>query len=204
VEGDVVYVTNADTSAVVDRRPATFVVLDDSGWRVSAYTPATPDRAPAAASDTGGTRPASAAPASPASPASPAAGTSSGSARRAAPPSDSAVANVIQRYYAAINARRFDDAYALWRDGANSQSRAEFAAGYANTERVQVTIGDRITIEGAAGSQYATVPVSVDAVLRDGRRQHFEGTYTLRRSMVDGATAEQRRWGIAGASLRER
>jgi len=69
---------------------------------------------------------------------------------------------------------------------------------------VLVSIDDRIAIEGAAGSQYATVPVTIGATLRDGRRQRFEGTYTLRRSVVDGATAEQRRWRIVKADLRER
>ena len=59
-------------------------------------------------------------------------------------------------------------------------------------------------MEGAAGSQYATVPVVVDATLRNGTRQHFEGNYTLRRTMVDGATPEQRRWHIYSGDLKPR
>jgi hypothetical protein len=166
VEGEVVYVTSADTSTAVERRRVTIRVTDDHGWRASAYE-------------------------------SPARG-------RAA--RDSTIADVIRRYYAAIANGDFDAAYSLWGDDgrASGQSRSEFAAGFAQTERVRVTVGDDIALEGAAGSQYATVPVTVDAVLRDGRRQHFEGTYTLRRSMVDGARAEQRRWRIYEADLRER
>jgi hypothetical protein len=37
----------------------------------------------------------------------------------------------------------------------------------------------------------------------DGARQHFQGTLTLRRSVVDGASAEQRRWHIYTADIRE-
>ena len=65
----------------------------------------------------------------------------------------------------------------------------------------RVTIGDSTRIEGAAGSEYATIPVTVDAETSRGERQHFVGTYTLRRVMVDGAPAEDRRWHIESAHL---
>jgi hypothetical protein len=115
-------------------------------------------------------------------------------------------ATAVRRYYDEIRAARYDSAYVLWGDEgrASGQTRAEFAAGFAETAEVRVSIGDSVRVEGAAGSQYATVPVTVDAVLRDGRRQHFEGTYTLRRSMVDGATPAQRRWHITSAKVREK
>jgi hypothetical protein len=112
-------------------------------------------------------------------------------------------ADIVRRYYQAIAAKNFDDAYVLWsnRGKASGQSSREFARGFAQTARVHVTIADSVKIEGAAGSQYATVPVVVDAVQNDDRTQHFSGTYTLRRSMVDGATAEQRQWRIESADL---
>lgn len=119
---------------------------------------------------------------------------------------DTTPSDVVQRYYAAIQAGDYRSAYELWGNGGQSsgQSRREFAAGFAQTARVRVTLTDSTRIEGAAGSQYATVPVRVDAVLNDGREQQFTGTYTLLRSMVDGATPEQRRWTIYRADLRER
>lgn len=119
---------------------------------------------------------------------------------------DTTPSEVVRRYYAAIQAGDYASAYELWGNGGQSsgKSRREFAAGFAQTARVSVTLTDSTRIEGAAGSQYATVPVRVDAVLRDGRQQQFTGTYTLRRSMVDGATPEQRRWTIYKADLRER
>lgn len=118
---------------------------------------------------------------------------------------DSNPADVIRRYYDAIQNRQYDSAYALWGQSgeASGRTRAEFAAGFAQTERTTATVGDSVRIEGAAGSQYATVPVTVAAVLRSGARQHFTGTITLRRAMVDGATPEQRHWHIFAADLHQ-
>jgi hypothetical protein len=168
VAGEVVYVTSADSTTVVDRRPVSLQVVRDSGWRVSGYEQGT----------------------------APAIGTAD----------STQPADVVRRYYAAIDARNFPAAYALWGadGGASGKSLAEFAAGFGNTTHTRVIVGDSIRMEGAAGSQYATVPVVVDATLRDGRQQHFTGTYIVRRAMVDGATPAQRRWHIYKADLRER
>ena len=119
-------------------------------------------------------------------------------------PSDSTAIDVIRHYYSAINAGAYGEAYALWSESGESsgKSEADFAAGFAKTASARVTIGDSVRLEGAAGSQFATVPVTVDATLRDGERQHFIGTYTLRRAMVDGATPEQRKWRIFSAKLK--
>lgn len=129
----------------------------------------------------------------------------------AAAPAQAAVADtsgpadVIRRYYAAINGRNYDAAYDLWGRGgaASAQTRSQFAAGFTQTARVTVTMIDSVRVEGAAGSQYATVPVTVDAVLQSGERQHFAGSYTLRRVMVDGAPADARRWHIESAQLHQ-
>jgi hypothetical protein len=114
-------------------------------------------------------------------------------------------AQVVRRYYDAIQARHYDSAYSLWGQSgqASGKTRSAFAAGFAQTVQAHATVSDSVQMEGAAGSQYATVPVSVDAVLRSGASQHFEGTYTLRRALVDGATPEQRRWHIYSAALRQ-
>ena len=37
--------------------------------------------------------------------------------------------------------------------------------------------------------------------MSDGRQQNYRGKYVLRRSMVDGATAEQRVWRIYSADI---
>jgi hypothetical protein len=117
--------------------------------------------------------------------------------------SDTVPSAILRRYYAAINAHDYDAAYALWGQSgkASRQSPVQFAAGFAQTASVRVTIADSAHIEGAAGSQYATIPVSVYATLRDGHTQHFTGTYTLRRAMVTGASEADRRWHIYVAEL---
>jgi hypothetical protein len=135
------------------------------------------------------------------------------SGRSVAHTTDSAVgdgntspADVIRRYYDAIQRRQYDAAYALWGQSgqASGKTRAQFVNGFGETVQTSATIADSVRVEGAAGSQYATVPVTVDAVLRNGTHQHFVGTYTVRRAMADGATPEQRRWHIYTAHLQQR
>jgi hypothetical protein len=185
VQGVVVYVTTSDTAREVERRAVTLRLRDENGWRITAYNA------------TAGDKPVTTAP------------TTAGDKRVTnATTSDTSTspARVIRNYYEAIQARDYKAAYSLWgqRGQASGKNPAAFAAGFAQTVQVRATVSDSIRMEGAAGSQYATVPVVVDATLRDGTRQHFEGAYTLRRAMVDGATPEQRRWHIYSSDLKLR
>jgi len=110
----------------------------------------------------------------------------------------------IQDYYRAINERRYRNAYAHWERGglASGKGFEEFRKGFEETERVQVTVGTPGRVEGAAGSRYVEVPVRIAARTRDGARQNYSGSYTLRLSVVDGATPEQRSWHIYSAAVR--
>ncbi len=66
-----------------------------------------------------------------------------------------------------------------------------------------MTLGHPGPVEGAAGSSYVSIPVTVKARLADGTRQTFSGRYQLRRvNDVDGASAERRRWHLDGAKLK--
>ena len=122
-----------------------------------------------------------------------------------AEPTASDAVGVLQAYYAAINARDFAQAYAAWSDGGRSsgQTPEQFAAGFADTARVEVAPGTPGTVDAAAGSRYVEVPVSIVATHRDGGTHRYAGRYVLRRAVVDGATPEQRAWRIASAELRE-
>lgn len=113
--------------------------------------------------------------------------------------------SAVRDYYAAINARDYDRAYRAWGDGgrASGQTAQQFAAGFAATAGVSVELGGPGPVEGAAGSRYVQVPVAVEARQADGSVRRFAGSYTLRMSVVDGATPEQRSWRIASADLRE-
>lgn len=113
-------------------------------------------------------------------------------------------ADTVRLYYDAINARDYPVAYAQWggEGQASGKSYADFARGFADTVSVKVSAREQ-EVEGGAGSLFATVPVTVDAVLADGQRQRFIGSYIVRRvNGVDGSTAAQRRWHLQSAKLK--
>jgi hypothetical protein len=142
-------------------------------------------------------------PASPAPPPPPERAAPSPQASEPDAQSAEAAAAVIRAYYDAIDRHAFDEAYRLWaREGAASgKSYEAFAEGFAETESVRADVGPPSRIEGAAGSRYVTVPVAILATEAGGRTVRFAGTYTLRLSVVDGATPEQRTWHIDSARI---
>lgn len=111
----------------------------------------------------------------------------------------------VRDYYAAIRAHDFLRAYRMWASSGerNVRSYAQFEAGFDSTESVDVKTGTPGRVEGAAGSRYVTVPVEIDSRLRDGTRQKFSGTYTLRRAVAPGASAAQHRWHLYSANIRQ-
>jgi hypothetical protein len=110
---------------------------------------------------------------------------------------------LIHTYYVAINAKRYRDAYVCWAGlgEASRQTYERFEAGFAQTDSVAVDVGEPFDIGAAAGSRYVRIPVRIVAH-SGGATETFAGTYTLRRSVVDGATREQRLWRIGGADIR--
>jgi hypothetical protein len=199
VDGDVVYLTSVEVAGggAASREPVRLRVREvDAGWRVSSYEPGAPSASDSAAAQT--------------DQAAPSAEDSSRAPGETDPPpsADSSTADrdpseVIRQYYQAIEAGNFARAYALWgaNGAASGQTLDQFAAGFAETAQVDVEIGTPGRIEPAAGSRYVEVPVVIRAVTTGGEVQRFEGTYTLRRSVVDGASAEQRRWHIYSADI---
>ena len=79
----------------------------------------------------------------------------------------------------------------------------QFADGFADTAHVVVTLGDPTGEDAGAGQRYIQVPVAITATRKDGSVHRYDGSYTLHRTVVDGATDEQRAWRIASADLRE-
>ena len=147
--------------------------------------------------------PALAAPPAPAPPAAATAETPT-PATAGTPENPGTPSDAVRRYYAAIDARDYRAAYALWGDGgeASGQSFDAFAAGFADTRHVTVEVSGDVDGEGGAGSVYATVPVVVHATTAGGE-QAFRGTYQVRRvNDVDGATPAQLTWHIASADLK--
>ena len=115
------------------------------------------------------------------------------------PATSAAAVEAVRIYYAAIDARDYATAWQLW-DGngeRSGKSLADFRAGFADTVSSSVSPGTPAEPEGAAGSSYVTVPVTVTARLRDGTRQRFTGRYVLRRSNVERSQG----WAIYSATL---
>jgi hypothetical protein len=117
-----------------------------------------------------------------------------------------AAIGVVRDYYRAIDARDYASAWAKWGDGGRpGQTFAAFRRGFAATRHVRVSVTGPARSEGAAGSTYVTVQVSVDGVTTRGGRQRFVGSYVLRRvNDVDGSTPSQRQWHLYSATLRAR
>jgi len=112
---------------------------------------------------------------------------------------------VLRDYYAAINARDYPRAHRLWADNgaASGQTAVQFADGFSQTQGVSIDVKAPDDQEAGAGQRYLRVPVSLTAIHRDGSVHRFAGSYVLHRSVVDGATPEQRSWRIQSANLRE-
>ena len=123
----------------------------------------------------------------------------------AAEPTAADAVGVVRDYYAAVNARNYARAYALWSgDGrASGQTPEQFAGGFADTQGVSVEVGAPGAEDAGAGQRYVQVPVSVSATQGDGSVRRYAGSFTLHRTVVDGATPEQRGWQIRNADLRE-
>lgn len=200
VTGELIYLTSAEVArgGIAARTPVRIQVVQQEIWRISNFQ-----------KDSSHIDTLSAVPSSDSTLATslPIALDSSDS-RRIIPPADAPSASedavpVIHRYFQAIDAREYASAYAQWGDGgaASGQSFEEFVTGFAETAHVDVEIGTPGQVEGAAGSRFVEIPVVIYAVDMNGEEQRFEGSYVLRRSIVDGATPEQRRWHIYSATI---
>lgn len=162
------------------------------------------------ASDPGAVKaPSSPAPATPSAPGPPgglAADRTPVSEAPFAPDSAQGAADVVQRYYAFLEARDYAQAWALWSDGgkASGMSAEAFAASFAKYGEYHANIGAPGDIDAGAGQRYVTVPVVVYGKLKDGRAFNMKGDVTLHRTEVEGATEAQRRWHIRSADIKPR
>jgi hypothetical protein len=75
--------------------------------------------------------------------------------------------------------------------------------GFDRTQPGSVTaeIGEPGRIEGAAGSRFISIPVTIRATTTRGDLQCYHGLYALRRTVVDGASEAQRTWHLFSGDL---
>ncbi len=89
-------------------------------------------------------------------------------------------ASLIYSFVNAINRFEYLRAYSYWPNGADILGSLDaFTAGYDNVASETVTLG-AITSEGAAGSEYFTVPAALTDTLKDGGTTKYAVCYVLR------------------------
>jgi hypothetical protein len=115
------------------------------------------------------------------------------------PKSAQGAGQVLQRYFALLEAGKADEAEELWSGG---DTPADFNARLDQYSEVHASIGGPGNMEGAAGSSYVDYPVQLYGRLRNGKEFNARGTMTLRRvNDVPGSTEEQRKWHIYRADF---
>ncbi|MGA7616074.1 MAG: hypothetical protein WBX15_12935 [Thermoanaerobaculia bacterium] len=112
-------------------------------------------------------------------------------------------AAVVESYYAAIGRGDYETAYHDWGNSGQASGKTldQFRSGFASTARTAVVTGPPGRVEGAAGSRYVGIPVEITATTKEGETQHFRGSYTMRRTVIEGSTPAQRRWHITTAKI---
>jgi hypothetical protein len=110
------------------------------------------------------------------------------------PKSNLAAEELVRGLVRLLNNGRFDDAYMLL--GPNAPPRPEFDRRFSGTKHLRVTEGSAGGQEGAAGSIYVSVPLTVSGEV-NGKMVDRGATAILRRvNDVPGSTEAQRHWHI--------
>lgn len=93
--------------------------------------------------------------------------------------------------------RQFEDAHRMWDPNAADFTPEQLAQEFENYKTIQAEIGRTGPPEGAAGSIYSQVQLTLSGTTTDGENYTVTGPITLRRvNDVPGSTAEQRRWRV--------
>lgn len=110
------------------------------------------------------------------------------------PKSSEAAEELVRSLVGLLNEGKFNEAYMLL--GPNAPPRAEFDNDFSRYSDLQVTAGAAGDQEGAAGSIYLSLPLTVSGRLA-GKRSSRGATAILRRiNDVPGSTEAQRHWHI--------
>jgi hypothetical protein len=110
------------------------------------------------------------------------------------PKSSEAAEQLVRAFAKLLQERKFDQAFMLM--GAGAPPRRDFDRQFARLSSLSATVGKAGDQEGAAGSIYLSVPLSLSADT-DGKHITRSGSVILRRvNDVPGSTEAQRRWHI--------
>lgn len=111
---------------------------------------------------------------------------------------------VVRQFGELLEQRRFTEARQLYAaDGAASGLSPEaFAAKLDDFKTIDSAVAYPKRVEGAAGSLYADVQLTLSGVLQSGEPYSRTGTVTVRRvNDVPGATPDQLQWQIVNVRL---
>ena len=110
------------------------------------------------------------------------------------PKSSEAALNLVRGFVDLLNRGKFDEAYMLL--GPAAPPRTDFDRHFSRVSDLKVSVGGARDQEGAAGSIYLSVPITISG-LSKGQRVSQSATVMLRRvNDVPGSTEAQRRWHI--------
>jgi hypothetical protein len=121
-----------------------------------------------------------------------------------APTGAQAAVGVVRRFGELLERRQFAEARRMYaEDGAASGLTDEqFAARFEDFETIDTAVEHPARIEGAAGSLYAQVQLTLTGELQSGEPYSRTGLVTLRRANeVPGASEEQLQWRILNVRL---
>jgi hypothetical protein len=101
-----------------------------------------------------------------------------------------------------LTQRRFGDAFDYVDGSAMGTGEKAFEHRFADYKTIDAAVGKIGPTEGAAGSLYSTVQLTLSGNKNDGTPYAMTGPVTLRRvNDVPGSTAEQRQWHIVKMEL---
>ena len=110
------------------------------------------------------------------------------------PSSTEAATDVVRAFIALLNGGKFDEAYMLL--GADAPSRNEFNSHFERFRNLHVSMGSPGTQEGAAGSIYLSVPMTIEGTVSHEHSSKSAVAQLRRVNDVPGSTEAQRHWHI--------
>lgn len=110
--------------------------------------------------------------------------------------------SMLASYYNAIELKDYQRAYGYWRNA--PQTYEDFAAGFSDTEGVQLIVEPPTRIDPGAGNLFAQVPTVVVADHTDGTQHTYAGCFvTHKPNLPPQESNEAPIWTISSATMIE-